>query len=307
MDEYAMTGAWTANDAVIAAHEALAVLGIGQRQLHLLRLGENALYRILGTDLLLRVARPGTTPEDVYTIIAAAAKLRANGVPVCEPAVQAHPDGPIFLKDCVVSVWKYYTEIPGASTDFGEFGRALKNLHVNSAEIADRLPSWNPLEITRRRLRAVSEIGVPLQWINDLIRRVEEFQEELSIFEPILSSGVIHGDAHAGNVLNSEGGIILIDLDNLAIGSREADFAPTIVQLRRFELSVERWTEFTRGYGLRDSWALQESPLVRLRELFMIVWLLQQYGNSEDVDRELELRMSSLDDKVDKPTKWNAK
>lgn len=39
----------------------------------------------------------------------------------------------------------------------------------------------------------------------------------------------------------------------------------------------------------------------------MIVWLLQQYGNSEDVDRELELRMASLDDKVDNLTKWNAR
>lgn len=302
-----MTGAWTADDAVIAAHEALAVLGIGQCKLQLLRLGENALYRILGTDLLLRVARPGTKPEDVYTTIAAAAKLRANGVPVCEPAMQAYPDGPIVLKSCVVSVWKYYPELSGASTDFGEFGRALKNLHLNSAEIVDLLPRWNPLGITRRRLYAVSEIGVPLQWINELIRRVEEFEEEPSIFESILSDGVIHGDAHAGNVLNSEGGIILIDLDNLAIGPREADLAPTIVQLRRFNLSVERWAEFTRGYGLRDSWILQESPLVRLRELFMIVWLLQQYGNSEDVDRELELRMSSLDDKINEPTKWNAR
>ncbi|MGH4012827.1 MAG: phosphotransferase enzyme family protein [Pseudonocardiaceae bacterium] len=307
MDEYVRTGAWTADDAVIAAQDALAILGLGQRQLHLLRLGENALYRILDTDLLLRVGRPGTNPEDVSTTIAAAARLRANGIPVCEPAVQVHLDGPIVLKNCVVSAWKYYPEMPGASTDFREFGRALKNLHLNSAEIADRLPSWNPLAITRHRLQAVSKIGIPPQWINDLTRRVDEFEEELSIFEPMLSSGVIHGDAHAGNVLNSEDGIILIDLDNLSIGPRDADFAPTIVQLRRFDLSVDQWTAFTRGYGLRNSWILHESPLVRLRELFMIVWLLQQYGNSEDVDRELELRMSSLDDKIDNPTKWNAR
>lgn len=72
-------------------------------------------------------------------------------------------------------------------------------------------------------------------------------------------------------------------------------------------MSTENWTKFTRGYGLHNPWILHESPLVRLRELFMIVWLLQQYGNSEDVDRELELRMASLDDKVDNLTKWNAR
>lgn len=221
MDEYAMTGAWTADDAIIAAQEVLAVLGTGDRQLHLLRLGENALYRILGTDLLLRVARPDTKPEDVSRTIAAAAMLRANGIPVSELPVHPHANEPIVLKNGVVSVWKYYSEIPGVTTDFREFGRALKNLHLNSAEIAEMLPSWDPLAITRYRLHAVSKIGVPSQWINDLTHRVHEFEGELSTFEPILSSGVIHGDAHAGNVLNSKHGLILIDLDNLSIGYQE--------------------------------------------------------------------------------------
>jgi hypothetical protein len=70
---------------------------------------------------------------------------------------------------------------------------------------------------------------------------------------------------------------------------------------------VDHWIEFTQGYGLHNPWVLQESLLVRLRELFMIAWLLQQYGNSDEIDRELELRISSLDDKVDNLTKWNAR
>lgn len=308
MSEYAMSGAWTAEDAIVAAREALTVLGINKRQLRLLRLGENALYQILGTELLLRVARPGTKVDDVSAAIVAAATLCANGVPVGEPALMyTREDQPIICNNSVVSIWKYYTEPPGVKTDFKEFGCAIKTLHLNGAEIAGLLPSWNPLAITRHRLSVVSGIGVPVQWTDYLIRRVDEFERKLSGFKPVLPNGVIHGDAHVGNALNSKQGLILVDLDNLSIGPRDADFAPTIVQLRRFGLSVDCWIEFTQGYGLLDPWILHESPLVRLRELFMTAWLLQQYGSSDEIDRELELRISSLDDKVDNLTKWNAR
>jgi Ser/Thr protein kinase RdoA (MazF antagonist) len=302
-----MNRAWTAEDALVAAQQALVVLGIGGQRLQLLRLGENALYRILGTDLLLRVARAGTKSHDVARTIAAATTLRANGVPVCEPADRGSPDGPMVFDNGVVSVWKYYAELPGASTDFTGFGRALRSLHVKSTELAGMLPRWDPLGMTRARLRAVSRIGVPPQWIQDLTRRVDHFEHELATFEPVLSDGVIHGDAHVGNVLDAGGGPILIDLDNLSNGPRDADFAPTIVQLRRFGLATEHWIEFITGYGLHDPWILHDSPLVRLRELFMLAWLLQQFGSNGAVDQEIELRMGSLDDRVDSPTRWNAR
>lgn len=302
-----MSGAWTSEDAVVAAKQALVQLGAESHELLLLRLGENALYRILGTDLLLRVARAGTDPRDVARTVMAATRLRANGVPVCEPAVHEYSGEPMVFENGVVSVWTYYSEQPDGHPDFSDFGRAIRMLHVSSGELAPILPSWKPLEVIRRRLRTAIRIGVPGEWVDDLAHRADDLEALLSTFEPVLSTGVIHGDAHVGNLVASEDGPILIDLDDLSNGPRDADFAPTIVQTRRFGLTADRWVEFTSAYGLPDPWMLHGSPLVRLRELFMIVWLLQQYGNSKIVDHEIELRIRSLDDHANSLVAWSAR
>jgi Ser/Thr protein kinase RdoA (MazF antagonist) len=295
---------WTADDAAVTAGQALARLGLGERELQLLRLGENALYRVMDTDLLLRVTRAGTTLKEVARTVAAAATLRAHGVPVCEPVGQYEP---MVLGDGVVSVWRFYTERPDSQSNFADFGRVIRRLHENSHELVPVLPAWNPFDKIYRRLRVAAAAGVPSEWVSDLTGRAGDLEKVLADFEPALSEGVIHGDAHAGNLINSMDGPILIDLDDLANGPRDADFVPTLVQLRRFGLATERWLDFTSGYGLADPWILHNSPLVRLRELFMLAWLLQQYGNSAAVDQEIGLRVGSLDEPADNLTRWSAR
>jgi Ser/Thr protein kinase RdoA (MazF antagonist) len=274
------------------------------RELQLLRLGENALYRVMSTDLLLRVARTGANPHDIARTVAAATVLRASGIPVCEPVAL---DGPMVFENGVVSVWKYYAERSNGQVDFRGFGRILKKLHADSDELASVLPNWDPLGTIRRRLRLATAIQVPDGWVHDLARRTDDFENVLTRFEPQLSTGVIHGDAHTGNLVDSVDGQILIDLDDLANGPQDADFAPTIVQMRRFGLAADRWVDLTTGYGLADPSILHNSPLVRLRELFMLVWLLQQYGNSAAIDEEIKLRVESLDDRAGSLTRWNAR
>jgi Ser/Thr protein kinase RdoA (MazF antagonist) len=289
----------------MTARQALPMLGLDGAGLDLLRLGENAIFRAVGTDLVLRVARPGISLEDVSRVVKAASALAAAGVPIAEPAVSVVPE-PVALPTGTVSVWVYHEQLSRESFGYEDFGRLLAQFHQLSSAVRELLQPWDPLAMSVKRLGTLPGIGVPPEWISFLTEFVAQVETDLAEYEPQLAVDVIHGDAHSGNALNTVDGLLLGDLDNLAIGPREVDFVPTLVQDRRFARSSDRWTEVARGYGYDGPPpASADSPLIRARELHMVMWLLQQWGLNEESDRELAIRVKSLDDPADRLTVWN--
>lgn len=304
MTDDAARKAWSIGDATGTADQAASMLGLAGAGVCLLRLGENAIFRLEGTDLVLRVARPGTSVESVRRVIEVSMLLRSAGVLVGEPVAASTGHNPLILDDEIVSVWRYYEQLLRGNFDYRAFGSILRGFHEHSLPAAGSLPQWDAFSHTKSRLLAVRSRGAPSEWIDDLDCLVRELELELQSFTPGLSVGVIHGDAHSGNALNTANGLILIDLDNIAIGPRDADFAPTLVQDRRFARARRRWPEVCAGYGFTPPVPL-DSPLVRARELFMVAWLMQQYGINEQTDRELGIRVKSLRDEPSRLTPWN--
>jgi Ser/Thr protein kinase RdoA (MazF antagonist) len=291
----------------VTAERCRAALALPDEPLTLLRLGENALFRAGGTDLLLRVARPGTAVDEVARTMTVARTLRARGVPVGEPADDAGGGNPVVLDGVVVSLWRYYRERADRRIDYAAFGRILRTFHDVGAGLSGGVPPWDVFPVTRRRLRAAARTGAPGAWLDRLSTLADRLEGELAEFRPVLPAGVIHGDSYSGNLLDTDGGLVLIDLDNVSVGPREVDFAPTVVQLRRFGLPESNWRQLTGAYGLDDAAALLDSPMVRLREVYMTAWLIQQFGNDVSVDRELELRVGSLDEQPGRLTPWTAR
>lgn len=289
-----MQVAWNTEDAAQAAREALTVLGMPGKPFHLLRLGENALYKVECADLLLRVARPITSRDRVRRSLVAARMLGAQGIPVAQPAALSNVEEPLILSTGIVSAWRFYPSAPASHINFNDFGGLLRNLHDHGPDVASLLDDWDPIAPIRRRLLSAAEIGAPRPWTDELYHRLNTIEQDLELLDPILSVGIIHGDAHTGNILSTEQGLVIIDLDDLCTGPREVDLIPTLVQLRRFSVTEDDWASFVEGYGMDDPSLLDSSPLASLRELHMTVWLLQQYGLSEELDKELELRISTL-------------
>src|SRR5205807_9532706 len=78
--------------------------------------------------------------------------------------------------------------------------------------------------------------------------RCEELLSAYAELRFELPRGLVHGDAHRGNLLWAGGGTVLCDWDSVSIGPREWDLVPTH-HGARFGLSAEDRAAFTAAYG----------------------------------------------------------
>ena len=130
----------------------------------------------------------------------------------------------------------------------------------------------------------IEDITCLTEWTNNL-----QFKYEHN--KSVFSKGVIHGDAHLGNVLASKGGMYLIDYENISLGDQAWDIVPIFVQNRRFGLTDEQIDEFSIGYGNSIvNWDFF-SDAILIRELYMTLWLFQNVDISVDAKKEINHRM----------------
>ncbi len=293
------------NDAERAAQEALRGLGHAGTELHLIRLGENALFHAPAMEALLRVARPQKSARRIAGTIKLARLLRAEGIPAPEPLTYPGLEQPVVGVLGTVSFWRYYKEDRSRHVSFEDFGRLLREFHARASVLERCLPQWRPLEHTRRRLDEARQQGIPPEWLQVLGRRTVQVDEGLQHLSSELGQGAVHGDFHRGNLLLTTDGPILLDLDEVCVAPREWDLAPTLVARRRFGLSQQDWDGFSTAYGYDLLQSPAARPLVWLRELAMTTWLLQQCGAAREIDEELERRIASLEEDDHKWTTWN--
>jgi hypothetical protein len=284
--------AWREEDASAAARRALAAVGRPGVEVSLIRLGENALFDVPRLGLLVRVARPSRDPAQVALTVTIARTLSAGGFLTAEPFDTGPTVQPLVFDDGAVTIWRRLTETGSPGFGLDDFGALVRRFQEAAAPLADRLPQWDPLGRTRERLRAAAATGARAEWLGVLGARVEEVDAQLAEVTSVLGVGVIHGDAHRGNVLLTAEGPRLIDLDEVCVGPREVDLAPTRVACRRFGVSEAEWAGFSAGYGFDLADSPMAGPLVAWREVAMTVWLLQQHGDA--VDAELALRVQTL-------------
>ena len=112
----------------------------------------------------------------------------------------------------------------------------------------------------------------------------------------MLSTGVIHGDAGAGNTLRDwNGRPVMIDLDNFATGHREWDLILTAVFYDSFGWhTVEEYEEFAQAYGFDIMKWSGYSTLKELSEFLMVTWVITKAGESQRVADEASKRIESI-------------
>lgn len=155
--------------------------------------------------------------------VAVAGYAAANGGPVVAPTALAHP-GPHRSDGLAVSLWTFVPPSP-KRPEPAEVGAALARLHLAAAGFRGELPVLSPLRalitdalaaLERERLL---EPGV-LAALRD--RHAEILAELDGVTGP---ERVLHGDAHAGNLLWSGCGWLWIDLEETCRGPRDFDLA----------------------------------------------------------------------------------
>jgi Ser/Thr protein kinase RdoA (MazF antagonist) len=300
--------AWREAEALTAARTVLASLGAPDARTELARFGQNALYAVPDLRLLLRVARPTTPPRKITRMVAFARAVSAAGMPTALPAERPGIDQPVVLPGGVVSLWDLYDTDPDCRVTPADLGTMLRRFHATAAPLAELVDPWEPLAMIRARLAAAAHDGIAQDLLEPLLGQLRFLESALPDIVSRLGIGVIHGDAHFGNVLCLPAhDLRIIDFDEICIGPREWDLVPALVTRRRFTMSDADYRSFVDGYGYDVGGTPDAPTFIALREMGMTTWLLQQYGADDRIDAEIEHRIATIIDKPPEVARWRAR
>ncbi|WP_329401751.1 aminoglycoside phosphotransferase family protein [Streptomyces melanogenes] len=260
----------------------------------LVRLGSNAVYRLAGVPVVVRIARDAGALGEMERAVRLARWLEAERFPATR--VWGGADQPFVLAGRVVTFWESVQDREEYGTA-GELADLLRRLHWLEEPESLRLPNFDPfakLSGSLRRLVGVS--GVSGEDREFLDERAGRLQKEYDRLDFVLPFGMIHGDANVGNVLrHRDGSAVLIDLDGFALAPREWDLVLTAMYYERYGWHTrEEYQEFVYRYGFDLLNWPGYSVLADVRELMMVAWMGQQVATSAQSAGEFARRVQSL-------------
>jgi aminoglycoside phosphotransferase len=270
---------------------ACSAVGLEAGGAELLRLGENAIYRLDSAPLVARIARTIDYLPAITTEVVVARWLESVGFPVVRLAGPA--DQPVVADRRPVTFWELVSE----RTEYGtvaELGGLLRWLHRLEPPSSLMLPELRPFARVEARIDGAELAEKDRVFLRD---RLAELREAYGRLEFVLPAGLVHGDANIGNIIRrqADGVAVLIDLDGVAAGPREWDLVLTAMYYERFGWHTAReYAEFVAGYGF-DVMSWPGYPVLRaIRELIMVTWLAQNTREKPEIAAEVAKRIDDL-------------
>jgi aminoglycoside phosphotransferase (APT) family kinase protein len=280
---------WTGTDAHRAAAAICEMAGLRDTTLQLLRFGSNAVFAVDEAHVV-RVMRPTTSETDVrreVDLVREFARLDFPTARLSDVAAQQ----PLKAHRCLGTVWERLDE-PDRDRLYRPFGQLLRTFHQRTDDLDLPLEPWRPLASSDRRLAELSD-HYASEDVTMLSRWSQRIAAELDQVEPVLPSGVIHGQAEIGNVLLRGGNPVFIDFECVATGPREWDLIDTAVTITRFGRPERYYRDFADAYGFDvRTWDYYDTYR-RLWELCATTWLMQHGEHSRKAAREIEIRLRS--------------
>lgn len=263
-------------------------LGVDATGARLLRLTNNAVFALPEAGLVVRITRTHRLHARVRKVVGLGgwfAEIDAPTIRLVAGVRQPVADG-----DLLATVWDY---VPphDPRPDAGDLGVALRAFHGLGRPPLE-LPPWDPTGDARTRLDdaeglADADRDYLLSWCDRLEPRLREFAAGQ---EP----GLVHGDAHEGNLLRDDTGrVLLCDFDATCVGPWQVDLVPAPANEARFGRTGGH-ARLTEAYGYditRDpAW-----PLLReARDLKMITAAVPLLASGPGVAEEFRLRLDSV-------------
>lgn len=237
-------------------------VGLDPTSAALLRHQTNAVYKLDKDDVIVKIARPDYSLEDIRRSVSLTQWLMTLNFPTVPVlAIQQ----PVVTQGIAATFWRYLPQSRTIAAD--NIAPPLRMLH----ELP--LPPFAMPQID-----AIPAIRYSLdneQILNSddhafLAERCETLSASLADLQYNTQPCLLHGDPQHRNTLWSERGPVLCDWESAAIGHREWDLITIEVHCRRFGHPEGDYREFCRLYG-RD---IREWPgysvLRDVRELRMI-------------------------------------
>jgi aminoglycoside phosphotransferase len=265
-----------------------AQAGVPVDDVRLLRLGENAVFRV-GADVVARVARPHADERELRRLVEVARWLERKHL----PAVRVLDVGqPVHADGLLVTFWASL----GDDAPYGtapDLARLLRRLHQLHSPKGLPLPQLDVFGRAERRLGTVPIDEADRGFLRARLAHLRDAFDDL-VFE--LPVGHVHGDASVGNVLLDRAGVpTLIDLDGFAIGPREWDLVLTAAFYERFGWHTEaEYAAFVDAYGVDVMQWAGYPVLADVREFLMVTWIAQRADESQRLAEEVSRRVDAL-------------
>lgn len=277
-------------------HEFFHSLSLDLPEYELVRLGEGAVYYVPSLDWIVRLSRKSNKEiiERCQKEISVSKYLICNGYPTT--AINDEITQPIPLTDTTATVWNYIFPDKNSTLNDFDMGLMVKKFHKAMSNYGFQLNKFHLLDRTCDRLNTLLNIDRPdHEQLKELLQRYDDVQEDMNSFISSVGVQPIHGDFHRGNILISKGRAFLHDYEDVCIGPPEWDLVNPLIAHRRFGLDEKAVDDFFSAYGTDLREHPQVDILCRARELFVVVWLIQNRYESPSIDNEVNMRISSLD------------
>jgi aminoglycoside phosphotransferase (APT) family kinase protein len=281
-------GHFTSDKLVEALAGVCAAVGLDPTGAKLLRLTNNAVFRLVTQPVVVRIVASRALRHRVVKVVRVARWFAEHGVPTVRllpGIVQPVPAG-----DHLATLWE---EVPegGARPRGRDLGRLLRRIHA--LPVPDfPLPPWHPLDDVRRRVDEAGDLDDEDRKF--LLYRCAEVHARIHELEFVLPTRLLHGDAHLGNLIPSPAGPVLCDFDSSCMGPPEWDLTPLAVGVIRFAEPVGRYRELARTYGLDVTQWPGFRVLREVRELKLITSVLPIMSSNPGVRPELLRRLDDF-------------
>jgi Ser/Thr protein kinase RdoA (MazF antagonist) len=293
---------------LVALHAAGYRLGFDTSGTELLRLHGSGIFHLPREGLVGRVLT--ATDENrrrLTTALAVTAWLVEQDFPAIRPASSDLTEVDGYL----VSFWQFLPQ-PARSgrPPAAVLGTLLRRLHA-LPQPPFPLPNVAPLarlESAMATDRAREEpvlTGAQRAYLEEHMARLA------SAYRPLefpLGLGLIHNDAHLGNLLvddRSHTGYVLADWDGTCRGPREIDLVQEGAPGNRFSATEEQRQAFSAAYGYDLAGWPGWRTLRALRDLHSLSGHIRTAPAKPAAREELELRLASLMT-GDRSTRWHA-
>ncbi|GHA88793.1 MULTISPECIES: aminoglycoside phosphotransferase family protein [Streptomyces] len=290
---------FTSAEAARVMSAACRVAGLDDRDAELIRLGENALFRLASVPVVVRVARGEEYLPKARTEVGVSRWLAAEGFPAAR--VVDDLEQPLLVEGHPVTFWHLIVEGDRKAT-YGELGSVLRDLHSMTLPAGLELPSFDPFD--KQELR-ISRAAIPDDDRVFLRKRWRELHDQFGELRFETPKGPVHGDAHVQNLMvNERNEAVLIDFEAFCFDHPEWDLMVTAVEHHSLGWQTdEQYADFVRAYG-RDlyDWYGYDT-LRRLQEFSMTTWLMQNVQEDQETADEYRRRIAALRDD-DAPRDW---
>ncbi|MEU6402321.1 aminoglycoside phosphotransferase family protein [Streptomyces sp. NPDC046985] len=290
---------FTSEQAVRVMRAACRATGLDDRGAHLIRLGENALFRLASVPVVVRVARGEEYLSKARNEVGVSRWLAGEGFPAAR--IVDDLEQPLIVEGHPVTFWHLIVEAERKAT-YGELGGILRGLHSMTLPGGLELPSFDPFD--KQELR-ISRAAIPEDDRIFLRKRWRELRDQFGALEFETAKGPVHGDAHVQNLMvNDRGEVVLIDFEAFCFDHPEWDLMVTATEHHSLGWqSDEQYADFVRAYG-RDlhDWHGYDT-LRRLQEFGMTTWLMQNVQEDRETADEYRRRIAALRND-DAPRDW---